>query len=307
MTETKKQTVLYIDGQNFMTRIRTILRRRGVTEIDLSKFDFWGMLGKIFKDQQVDLVQIYFAKLHAHKDTAEKSEELIKRELELKALLEQQGLKYITAGSVRPRKRGDEIEFVEKGVDIRIAVDMVTDVIDGVVSTVLLASSDSDMQPAIYEMKRRGAEVWYVGFASRMNRGLMLTTDRYVLIDNMDIVKFYSPDARPASPAGRRETSDARDKIDKKATPEPQVKSQAAQRNELPAEQPIQLRNQRVTTIPSVQRPKLPAPRSGDRYRVAQPSKPVAQPQKPVVAPPSAQPEKQDTEFNVPPWTRKNI
>lgn len=280
MTESTKKTVLYIDGQNFTTRIRSILRRRGVTEIDLAKFDFWGLLGKIFKNEQVDLVQIYFAKLHAHKDTAEKSEELLKRELELKALLEKQGIKYITAGSVRPRKRGDEIEFVEKGVDIRIAVDMVTDVIDGVVGTVLLASSDSDMQPAIYEIKHRGAEVCYVGFASRMNRGLMLTTDRYVLIDNDDIAEFYGGGQAQQAPGD---------------TPQTRLVAKLAENEPV-----VQLRNQRRTVISA-------EPSTSHRYGSGPRSTPPTHPTRPVVTQPPAPPAKEETEFNVPPWTRTNI
>ncbi len=276
MSNQTKKTVLYIDGQNFTTRIRSILRRRGIADIDLVQFDFWGLLGQIFKNEQVDLVQIYFAKLHAHKETAEKSEELLKREDELKTLLEQQGIKYITAGSVRPRKRGDEIEFVEKGVDIRIAVDMVTDVIDGTVSKVLLASSDSDMQPAIYEMKRRGAEVWYVGFASRLNRGLMLTTDRYVLIENADIERFYGGE-KSASPIPSRATT---------AVPVPQSKATPSA---------PQLHSQHRTVLES---------KSGSLSHRTVSQTPQRVPQ---TSPEKAAATDEAAKFNMPPWTRKNL
>lgn len=197
MINTNKQTVLYIDGQNFLSKIRSILRRHGIIEVDFTKFDFWKFFNKIFLKTKVDLAQIYFAKIHAHEETAQKSQELLERQEELKELLKNQGFKYITAGSVRPRKRGDVIEFKEKGVDIRIAVDIVKDVIDGTVSTVLLVSSDSDLQPAIYEARARGALVWYIGFKSRINRGLITTTDRYLLIDNDDVVNFYREATSP--------------------------------------------------------------------------------------------------------------
>jgi len=263
--EKTQQTVLYIDGQNFTTRIRSILRRRGFAEVDLAKFDFWGLLSKVFEKEDVDLVQIYFAKLHAHKDTAEKSEELIKREEELKVVLEKQGIKYITAGSVRPRKRGDEIEFVEKGVDIRMAVDMVTDVIDGTVKRVFLLSSDSDMQPAVYEMKQRSADVWYVGFKARMNRGLMLTTDRYVLIDNADVERFYSG-----------------------------LKGEVLQPvPNLSEEQPVRLKNEQRTVIDT-------------KSHAFQP--PKKEPVKaPTIVEASDVSKEEQTEFNMPPWTRKKI
>lgn len=317
MTDQKKQTVLYIDGQNFTTRIRSILRRSGVEEVDLAKFDFWGLLSKLFAKEQVDLVQIYFAKLHAHKDTAEKSEELIKREEELKAILEQQGIKYITAGSVRPRKRGDEIEFVEKGVDIRIAVDMVKDVIDGTVGKVLLASSDSDMQPAIYEIKRRGAEVYYVGFASRMNRGMMLTTDRYVLIDTKDVVKFYdaakasaisskasevdrSPQVRHVMADKRTSSKRAQLKQQTVAVSKPvQDSAQPAPIAESKEEPVIQLHNQRLTYFDTDR----PAPKTAAPAEASTAPKPPIQKSETTPAPDATA----DPTFNRPPWTRRDI
>ena len=193
-------TVLYIDGQNFINRIRSILRRRGVQTPDLTQFDFWGFLNRVFKDEQVDLAVCYFAKLHADKETEEKSKELLEREEKLKVALEGQGFKYLIAGSVRRRGRGDELSFQEKGVDVSIAVDIVMDVVTRGVKTVLLASSDSDLQPAVKAAKEHGAKVWYVGFAGRPNRGLMLTADRYVLISNDDVAAFY-PETHPNEPS----------------------------------------------------------------------------------------------------------
>lgn len=194
---TTNRTVLYIDGQNFLTRIRMILRRRGVGTVDITKFDFWGLLNKVFQNEQVDLASIYFAKLHAEKETEEKSKELLEREETLKRELEAKGFKYVIAGTVRRRGRGDEVEFQEKGVDVSVAVDIVTDVMGGGVRTVLLASSDSDLQPAVKAAKAHGAKVWYIGFRSRPNRGLILTADRHVLISNDDVAAFY-PDTAPA-------------------------------------------------------------------------------------------------------------
>ena len=56
--------------------------------------------------------------------------------------------------------------------------------------TVILASSDSDLQPAIKEVRARGAKVIYCGFSYRRNKGLELTTDETVLVTNAQVVKF---------------------------------------------------------------------------------------------------------------------
>lgn len=185
------KTHLYIDGQNFLARIRSILRRSGVQDSDITKYDFWGLLNHVFKSEKVDLASIYFAKLHAEERTKEKSEELIVREAALKEKLEQQGIRYVTGGAVRTRVRGEEVSFEEKGVDVKIATDMLVDAIDHGVETIILGSSDSDLQPAVAALKARGVKVVYLGFHARRNRGLVATTDRYVLISNDDVKRFY--------------------------------------------------------------------------------------------------------------------
>ncbi len=114
----------------------------------------------------------------------------------LKAHLESQGFRYVTSGTVRSRVgRDKEVTFQEKGVDVRIAVDMVTAVLDHQADTVILASSDSDLQPAIKEIRSRGAKVIYLGFQYRRNRGLELTTDETVLVSTEQVKRFATTES----------------------------------------------------------------------------------------------------------------
>lgn len=191
------QTILLIDGQNFINRIRTVLSRSGVKNPDITKFDYWGFMNDVFKERRVDLASIYFAKLREHKETLEKSQELMERYDTLKTHLEGQGFRYVTSGTVRSRVgRDKEVTFQEKGVDAKIAVDMVTSVLDHQADTVILASSDSDLQPAIKEIRARGAKVIYLGFQYRRNRGIELTTDETVLVPNKQVKQFYQGDTQ---------------------------------------------------------------------------------------------------------------
>ncbi|MGI6103446.1 MAG: NYN domain-containing protein [Patescibacteria group bacterium] len=188
-----KHTHLYIDGQNFVRRIREVLRRRGVQEIDLTKYDLWGLLNHVFQKVDVSLASIYLARVIPHKETVEKSEELVAREATLKAQLEVQGFRYVIAGAVRARGRGEDVQFEEKGVDVSIAVEILRDIYEGKVSTVILASSDSDFQPVIHLAKEKGVRVVYLGFAARYNRGIKAAADETVLIENEVAAKFYGP------------------------------------------------------------------------------------------------------------------
>lgn len=187
-----KQIHLLIDGQNFINRMRTILSRAGYKNPDITKFDYWGFFNYLFKNRHVDLATIYFARVRESAETPIKSHELVERHEVLKAYLESQGFRYVTSGTVRSRvSPTKEVTFQEKGVDVRIAVDMVTAVLDGAAETIILASSDSDLQPAIKAVKLRGAKVIYLGFYYRRNRGLELTTNETILINNHDVEKYY--------------------------------------------------------------------------------------------------------------------
>jgi len=109
--------------------------------------------------------------------------------------LESQDFEFIFGGRVRGNikilKRGKKfVSFREKGVDVRMAVDMVGMAYRKELKTVILASSDSDLQPAVRELKGIDVECIYLGFEIEPNKGLSYTTDRTILIRNSEVLKF---------------------------------------------------------------------------------------------------------------------
>lgn len=82
------------------------------------------------------------------------------------------------------------IVFREKGVDVRIGVDMVSSACDKMSSTIILGSSDSDLQPAIQEATKRGMECIYLGFETNPNKGLTYTCKRTILIRDSEVLEF---------------------------------------------------------------------------------------------------------------------
>ncbi len=133
----------------------------------------------------------YVAKLHLHPDTKKKSEELIKLQRKLRNNLVNLGYEFIITGNVRAQKVGIKTIFKEKGVDVKIAVDMVSMACDKRLDVAILCSSDSDLQPAIAELKKRNLEVIYLGFEIGPNKGLTYTTDRTILLRNSEILEVF--------------------------------------------------------------------------------------------------------------------
>ena len=188
------KTILLIDGENFLHKIEEVLRKESV------KFDKYEIvninLKKLFefplKGVRVTSKLFYVARLHHHPDTKKKSEELIKLQRKLRNNLVHQGYEFIIAGNVRAQKVNTKTIFREKGVDVKIAVDMISMACDKKLDTAILCSSDSDLQPAITELKNRKIEVVYLGFEIGPNKGLTYTTDRTILLRNSEILEAFN-------------------------------------------------------------------------------------------------------------------
>lgn len=191
------KTILFIDGRNFLSKINDILnpnKDKG-KNIDFSIYNFRGLIDKVLEGLIINEKLFYIGKLIKHPETIKKSEELIEEQRLLKTNLENQGFKVIFAGRVRGYiekcKMGHEIlTFKEKGVDVRIATEMISFACGNELKTAIIGSSDSDLQPAIKELKKRKIERIYLGFESSPNKGLTFTTNRTILIRNSEILEF---------------------------------------------------------------------------------------------------------------------
>jgi len=189
------ENILFIDGRNFISKINSVLYLNGVKDIDFSLYDFDGLAQNVLKGIRVDRKLFYLGKLIKHADTAEKSQELIENQRNLKTSLEKQGFEIIIAGRIRGHlekcsKGHETLVFKEKGVDVKIAVDMVTLACGNNLKTAIIGSSDSDLQPAISELKARSVERIYLGFENIPNKGLTYTTNRTILIRNSEVLEF---------------------------------------------------------------------------------------------------------------------
>ena len=188
-------TFLFIDGENFKGKIRSVFRDTGKQRLVWHEYDFKGLLDKVLNGIAIDRRVFYSARIREHAESAEKSKQLIQEQRLLKTHLEQQGFEVVLSGRVRGQMedggRGKKIlVFKEKGVDVRVAVDMMKTACDKMADTIILGSSDSDLQPAIGEVRDRGIICVYLGFESQPNKGISYTTNRTILIRNSEVLEF---------------------------------------------------------------------------------------------------------------------
>ena len=189
------QTVLFIDGENFKGKIKAIFKNGSKDRPVWHEYDFKGLLDKVLADIKIDRAVFYFARLKEHEDSREKSRQLIEEQRKLITHLQKLGYEVILSGRVRGQQEEGHngkktLVFKEKGVDVKIAVDMVSLSCDKKVVEIILGSSDSDLQPAIKEVRDRNVRCVYLGFEEQPNKGLSYTTDRTLLIRNSELFEF---------------------------------------------------------------------------------------------------------------------
>lgn len=189
------KSILFIDGRNFIGKLKEILDPENKKDIDFSIYNFTGLFDKVLSGIKIDKKMFYISRLVRDERTKEKSEKLIEAQRNLKNNLEKQNIEVIFAGWVRANvnkcpKGHEMLVFKEKGADVKIAVDMISWSCDKKLDTAIIASSDSDLQPAIKELKDRGTKRIYLGFENSPNKGLTFTTNQTILIRNSEILEF---------------------------------------------------------------------------------------------------------------------
>ena len=192
-----KMTILFIDSENFRRKISAILKAQGKEKPEWHEYDFAGLFDKVLKDEGVDRKIFYGAKIQKYKETDEKSKKLIGEQRSLKLSLEKSGIEFIFGGKVVGNPISEEnpsLIFKEKGVDVRLAIDMVEMAYQNKLNTAIIGSSDSDLQPAIGELKKKGVGCIYMGFEDSLNKGLLYTTNKApIIIKKADVLEFLPP------------------------------------------------------------------------------------------------------------------
>jgi uncharacterized LabA/DUF88 family protein len=185
--------VLLIDGENFKGKVEAVFKDAKKERPKWHEYDFKGLFEKVLVGISIERKVFYFAKIKEHITTLKKSRQLIEEQRLLKTHLEKSGFDVILSGRVRGQWEdgffGKKIlVFKEKGVDVKIAVDMVSMACDKKVEEIILASSDSDLHPAIDEVKLRSVSCVYLGFETGSNIGLSKNATRTIIIRNAEVL-----------------------------------------------------------------------------------------------------------------------
>lgn len=175
----KERVAVYIDGGNFYRRLKD-------SEINFPngvKFDYDKFIEFLLGKREL-ISKRYYVGIVRNFNNSEKSEKLVKSQQ--KFLSELEKLDFVI-------KRGRIVydgTIREKGVDVKIATDLIVGATDDIYDTAIIVSSDTDLIPAIKYIKHKGKKVEYVGFSHNPSWGMMKNSDIRKLILPEDVNNF---------------------------------------------------------------------------------------------------------------------
>lgn len=179
------RAIVFIDGNNFYFKLKDLffsagnIQKRRLLDFDYTKFSKW-----LVKPNIPIEIRYYIGAVKRQKN--DKSEKMYADQQRLIAKLQNQRV-IITLGQLI---RHPDKTFHEKGVDVRLAVEMIRFAREDKYDVAYLISSDTDLVPAVEEIKSFGKKVTYVGVAKGQSFGLSRVSDDVLLLRVENVEKF---------------------------------------------------------------------------------------------------------------------
>ncbi|MDO8529536.1 MAG: NYN domain-containing protein [bacterium] len=181
MKNNKEKVLVIFDGSNFYHILKD--KRVGISRT--LNYQYGKLAEWLINGREAVAINYYVGIARFSKKDPEKSQKIVSSQQRLFAELQKQNINLI---------RGYMMEnngiFNEKGVDVKIAVDIVIGAYENLFDTVILISSDTDLIPAIEKAMRLGKKVEYVGLSYRPSFGLMKKVSETKLLAEKDLEKF---------------------------------------------------------------------------------------------------------------------
>ena len=177
---------VFVDGENFRQGLtKELIDKHLIKNCDtIYKYD---VVGLIRATLLVDDPEIwYYASEVKMPQGYELDPEIVEqmKKIEKKAnywtsMLKEQGIRYIRAGNLKPKPAKacrycgkEETILQEKGVDVRMALDIIEECLNPECEEIAVMSSDVDLCPVYQKAHRHWTKVRYICFADRVNRGV---------------------------------------------------------------------------------------------------------------------------------------
>ncbi|NCU42029.1 MAG: NYN domain-containing protein [Candidatus Moranbacteria bacterium] len=178
----KERVAVYIDGSNFYYKLKDLSLK------NLVYFQYGEFAKFLCRSERCLVGKRYY--IGAVKARDEKSKKMQEDQVRLFSHLQSDKCRFsIQRGYLM---KNDGI-FHEKGVDVKIAVDILVGAYENLYDTAIVVSSDTDLIPALEKVKSLGKNVEYIGFSHKPSIALVSVATKSKLLDKNDILSFETP------------------------------------------------------------------------------------------------------------------
>ncbi|MFA6514999.1 MAG: NYN domain-containing protein [Candidatus Paceibacterota bacterium] len=177
----KIETVaIYIDGGNLYRSLKSIGIPQQSKRVNYSNF-----IDHLVGDRKL-FSKRYYVGIVRDVDNTEKGEKMVKSQQKFLESLRAEGF------GVKPGKiMYDDGKIREKGVDVKLSVDLVIGAVDNLYDTAIVISSDTDLIPAIkYVIKYKNKKIEYIGFGMNPSLGMIKESSVSRIFSNTDMINF---------------------------------------------------------------------------------------------------------------------
>lgn len=177
---TTQRVVIYIDGGNTYRKLKEF----GFPE-EGKRFDFKALSDHLLGERILVSKRYYVGQVR-NTDNTDKSEELVRKQQQFLETLRSANFD-VKLGKIMY----DAGRIREKGVDVKLAIDVVIGASDDLYDTAIIVSSDTDLIPAIkYAVNGKKKNIEYVGFAGSPSYGMMRESTIQRILSREDLSPF---------------------------------------------------------------------------------------------------------------------
>ena len=178
----KKRIAIYIDGSNFYFKLKSLGLK------NLINFNFRGFVDWLVRDRMTISRRYYVGAIRA-KENDKRGQELRQDQQRLFSHLTLPSQDFIIERGYLMESNG---KYHEKGVDVKLAVDLLVGAYDDLYDVAVIISSDTDLIPAIQKVRYLKKEVEYIGFAHQPSLALQRYANLSRLIIKEELDQFIA-------------------------------------------------------------------------------------------------------------------
>lgn len=178
----QERIAIYIDGSNLYFRLRALQIPNLVT-FDYAGLSLWVAGSRTVVSKRYYIGVVKAEEMDKHAQTLRREQQRLFAHLESS----QQGFKIVRGYLMKY----DGI-YREKGVDVKLATDLLVGAYENLYDTAAIFSSDTDFIPAISTVRSRGKRIEYIGFAHQPSIGMKRFVSRSRLLTRRELEPFMT-------------------------------------------------------------------------------------------------------------------